>query len=79
MRIPPGEEGIAWSFGTLEGLGNPAQTGKKDSGEGPSRGTYLLSKQDTEAIIKGLFKRLSENGAVAGAQGDKTSATIPGQ
>ena len=30
-------------------------------------------------IIEGLFKRLSESGAVAGAQGDKTSATIPGQ
>ena len=61
-----------------EGAGNPAQTGEKsheDSGKGPSRGTYSLSKQDTEVIIKGLFKCLSDSGTVAGAQGDKTSAT----
>ena len=60
--------------------GNPAQIGEKlheDSGEGPSRGMSSLSKQDTEAI-----KRLSESGAVVGAQGDKTAATAattPGQ
>ena len=60
----------------------PAQMGEKsheDSGEGPSRGMYSLSKQDTEAIIEGLFKRLSDSGAVAGAQGDKALGTIPGQ
>ena len=61
-----------------EGVGNPAQMGKKshkDSGNGSSRGTYLLLKQDTEVIIEGLFKCLSESGTVAGAQGDKTLAT----
>ena len=56
-----------------EGAGNPAQTGEKsheDSGKGPSRGTYLLSKQDTEVIIKGLFKCLSESGTVVGVLED---------
>ena len=59
-----------------EGVGNPAQTGEKwheNFGEVPSRGASLLLKQDTEAIIKGLFKHLSESGAVMGIQGDKTS------
>ena len=62
-----------------EGTGNLAQTGEKpheDPGEGPSRGMSLLLKQDTEAIIKGLFKHLSESG---GPQGDKTSPTTSGQ
>ena len=58
------------------------QTGEKpheDPGEGPSRGMSSLSKQDTEAIIEGLFKRLSESGALAGPQGDKTYPTTSGQ
>ena len=65
-----------------EGAGNPAQMGEKsheDPGEGPSGGMSSLSKQDTEATIEGLFKRLSESGVVTGTQGDKTSATTPGQ
>lgn len=59
-----------------EGAGNLAQTGEKshkNCGEVPSRGASLLSKQDTEAIIKELLKHLSESGAVMGTQGDKTS------
>ena len=63
-----------------EGTGNPDQTCEKsheDPGEGPSRGTSLLSNQDTEAIILGLFKRLSESGALAGSQGDKTHSGNP--
>ena len=59
-----------------EGAGNPAQTGKKsheNCGEGSSRGVSLLLKQDTEAIIEGLFKHLSESGVVMDTQGDKTS------
>lgn len=65
-----------------EGTGNPAHTGDKshkNPGEGPSRGKLSLSKQDIEAIIEGLFKRLSESGMVAGAQGQKTPPTTPGQ
>ena len=59
-----------------EGAGNQAQTGEKpheNSGKVPSRGASLLLKQDTEAIIEGLFKHLSESGAVMGTQGNKTS------
>ena len=55
-----------------EGTGNPAQTGEKPH-EDP------VSKQDTEAIIEGLFKCLSESGALVGPQGDKTSPTTLGQ
>ena len=59
-----------------EGAGNPAQMGEKsheNCGEVPSRVASLLSKQDTKAIIEGLFKHLSESGVVMGTQGDKTS------
>ena len=65
-----------------EGMGNLAQTGKKPHkvpSEGLSRGMLSLSKQDTEAIIEGLFKRLSESGALVGPQGNKTSPTTSGQ
>ena len=59
LHVPHGQEGIAEITWEFR--------------QGPLQGHILAV--DTEVIIEVLFKCLSESGTVAGAQGDKTSAT----